>query len=155
MKGVIMAGGFGTRLRPLTYSLPKPLVPVANRPVMQRIVELLSTHGITEQLSLLYFQPEAIRNYFGDGSHFGVHMSYQGAEGDLGTAGSVKLGQPLIGRERFMVISADILTDFDLGAAARFHEKSKAMATLVLTRVENPLAFGVVITDAKGRGQGF
>ncbi|MES2201757.1 MAG: sugar phosphate nucleotidyltransferase, partial [candidate division FCPU426 bacterium] len=151
MKGVIMAGGFGTRLRPLTYSMPKPLVPVANRPVMQRIVELLKAHGITDQLSLLYFQPEAIRNFFGDGSALGVRMAYQGAGADLGTAGSVKLGQPMLGKERFMVISADILTDFDLGAAARFHERSKAMATLVLTRVENPLAFGVVITDKDGR----
>jgi mannose-1-phosphate guanylyltransferase/phosphomannomutase len=151
MKGVIMAGGFGTRLRPLTYNSPKPMVPVANRPIMQRIVELLKAHGITDMLSLLYFQPEAIKNFFQDGKAMGVKMEYQSAEGDLGTAGSVKLGQPLIGKDRFMVISADILTDFDLSAAIKFHEDSKAMATLVLTRVENPLAFGVVITDKQGR----
>src|SRR6185503_4116796 len=151
MKGVIMAGGFGTRLRPLTYNLPKPMVPVANRPIMQRIVELLKKHGINDQLGLLYFQPDSIKNYFGDGKNFGVKIGYQGAEGDLGTAGSVKLGQPMIGKERFMVISADILTDFDLSAAIKFHESRKAMATLILTRVENPLAFGVVITDKEGR----
>src|SRR5579863_9058834 len=125
MKGVIMAGGFGTRLRPLTYNLPKPMVPVANRPIMQRIVELTHKHGISDMLSLLYFQPESIQNYFKDGSPFGVKMAYQGAEGDLGTAGSVKLGQPLIGNERFMVISADILTDFDLSEAIKFHESRK------------------------------
>ncbi len=151
MKGVIMAGGFGTRLRPLTYHMPKPMVPVANRPIMQRIVELMKGHGITDMLSLLYFQPEAIQSHFGDGSKYGIKMDYQGAEGDLGTAGSVKLGEPKIGRERFMVISADILTDFDLSKAMAFHEKNKAMATLVLTRVENPLQFGVVITDKENR----
>jgi mannose-1-phosphate guanylyltransferase/phosphomannomutase len=151
MKGVIMAGGFGTRLRPLTYNVPKPMVPVANRPIMQRIVELLKKHGIDDMLSLLFFQPEAIQNHFKDGAAYGAKMAYQGAEGDLGTAGSVKLGQSLIGKERFMVISADILTDFDLSAAIKFHESHKAMATLVLTRVENPLAFGVVITDKEGR----
>jgi mannose-1-phosphate guanylyltransferase/phosphomannomutase len=151
MKGVIMAGGFGTRLRPLTFSLPKPMVPVANRPIMQRIVELLKAHGITDHLALLYYQPEAIKDYFGDGSKLGVKMGYVGAEGDLGTAGSVKLGQPSIGKDRFMVISADILTDFDLTAAIQFHEQNKSKATLVLTRVENPLQFGVVITAKDGR----
>jgi mannose-1-phosphate guanylyltransferase/phosphomannomutase len=151
MKGVIMAGGFGTRLRPLTFALPKPMVPVANRPIMQRIMELLKAHGICEHLALLYYQPEAIRSYFGDGSAFGIKMDYVGAEGDLGTAGSVKLGQSAIGKNRFMVISADVLTDFDLSAAIRFHEEKKAQATLVLTRVENPLQFGVVITAKDGR----
>jgi mannose-1-phosphate guanylyltransferase/phosphomannomutase len=151
MKGVIMAGGFGTRLRPLTLSLPKPMVPVANRPIMQRISELLKHHGITDQLGLLYFQPDSIRNHFGDGSKFGIKMDYVGAEGDLGTAGSVKLGQPLIGKEPFMVISADVLTDFDLSAAIKFHKEKKALATLVLTRVDNPLQFGVVITDKESR----
>ncbi|MGH7442975.1 MAG: sugar phosphate nucleotidyltransferase, partial [bacterium] len=151
MKGVIMAGGFGTRLRPLTFGLPKPMVPVANRPIMQRTVELLTRHGITEQVALLYFQPERIRAYFGDGSAFGARMDYVSAEGDLGTAGSVKLGQSVIGRQRFLVISADVLTDFDLSAALAFHEQRKALATLVLTRVENPLQFGVVIADKEGR----
>lgn len=151
MKGVIMAGGFGTRLRPLTLGLPKPMVPVANRPIMQRTVELLAGHGITDQIALLYFQPESIRSHFGDGSAFGVSMDYVGAEGDLGTAGSVKLGEAKIGRQRFIVTSADVLTDFDLTAALAFHARKKALATLVLTRVENPLQFGVVITDKEGR----
>ena len=150
MKAVIMAGGFGTRLRPLTFSLPKPMVPVVNRPIMLRIVDLLKQHGIDEMMSLLYYQPEAIQAFFGDGKKFGISMTYQGAEADMGTAGSVKLGQSKIGKDRFVVISADILTDFDLTAAIRFHEQNKSMATLVLTRVENPLSFGVVIVDEKG-----
>jgi mannose-1-phosphate guanylyltransferase/phosphomannomutase len=151
MKGVIMAGGFGTRLRPLTMNMPKPMVPVANRPIMQRTCELLKAHGITDDVALLYFQPDAIRSHFGDGSAFGIKMAYVGAEGDLGTAGSVKLGEKEIGRQPFMVISADILTDFDLTAAVKFHKEKKALATLVLTRVDNPLQFGVVITDKDGR----
>jgi mannose-1-phosphate guanylyltransferase/phosphomannomutase len=151
MKGVIMAGGFGTRLRPLTCNLPKPMVPVANRPMMAAIVGLLKKHGIDDLVSLVYYQPESIQNHFGDGSAFSVKMAYQGAESDLGTAGSVKLAEKLLGGGRFLVISADILTDFDLSAAIAFHEEKKAKATLVLTRVENPLAFGVVITDKEGR----
>ena len=151
MKGVIMAGGFGTRLRPLTFSLPKPMVPVANRPIMQRTVELLKAHGITDNVALLYYQPESIRSHFGDGKAFGGKMAYVSAEGDLGTAGSVKLGETEIGREPFMVISADVLTDFDLTAAIAYHRQKKALATMVLTRVENPLQFGVVITDKDGR----
>jgi mannose-1-phosphate guanylyltransferase/phosphomannomutase len=118
---------------------------------MQRISELLKTHGITDQLGLFYFQPDSIKNHFGDGSKFGIKMDYVGAEGDLGTAGSVKLGQPKIGKDRFMVISADVLTDFDLTAAIKYHTEKKALATLVLTRVDNPLQFGVVITDKEGR----
>jgi mannose-1-phosphate guanylyltransferase/phosphomannomutase len=151
MKAVIMAGGFGTRLRPLTCNLPKPMVPVANRPMMLHIVDLLKKHGLEDLISLVYYQPESIQSYFGDGKSIGVKMQYQGAESDLGTAGSVKLSQKLIGKERFLVISADILTDFDLSAALKFHQERKAKATLVLTRVENPLAFGVVITDREGR----
>ncbi len=99
MKGVIMAGGFGTRLRPLTLSLPKPMVPVANRPIMQRISELLKHHGIVDQLGLLYFQPASIRNHCGDGSKFGIQMGYVGAEGDLGTAGQRQAG-PAADRQR-------------------------------------------------------
>ncbi len=151
MKGVILAGGFGTRLRPLTCNIPKPMVPVANRPMQWHIVELLKRHGVTDMVSLVYYQPETIQNFFGDGKEFGVRMAYQGAESDVGTAGSVKLAEPMIGDKRFLVTSADVLTDFDLGAAVRFHEQKKAMATLVLTRVENPLSFGVVITDKEGR----
>jgi mannose-1-phosphate guanylyltransferase/phosphomannomutase len=151
MKGVIMAGGFGTRLRPLTCTIPKPMVPVANRPMMAHIVDLLKKTGITEMVSLVYYQPESIIKHFGDGKAMGVSMQYQGAESDVGTAGSVKLAQKVIGDKRFLVISADVLTDLDLSAAIKFHEQKKAKATMVLTRVENPLAFGVVITDKEGR----
>jgi mannose-1-phosphate guanylyltransferase / phosphomannomutase len=112
MKGVIMAGGFGTRLKPLTINRPKPMVPIANRPIMEHIVELLRRHGITDLVSILYFQPEHITSHFGDGSAFGVNMQYVTAESDYGTAGAVRNATDLLGDDRIIVISGDILTDF-------------------------------------------
>jgi mannose-1-phosphate guanylyltransferase / phosphomannomutase len=156
MKGVIMAGGFGTRLKPLTINRPKPMVPVANRPIMEHIVALLRRHGITDLISILYFQPEHITSYFGDGSAFGVNMQYVTAESDFGTAGAVRNASHLLGDDRVLVISGDVLTDFDLGAAIRSHEERRAEATIALTAVENPLAFGIVIVDeATGRIERF
>jgi mannose-1-phosphate guanylyltransferase / phosphomannomutase len=149
MKGVIMAGGFGTRLKPLTINRPKPMVPVANRPIMEHIVALLRRHGITDLVSILYFQPEHITSHFGDGSRFGVKMQYVTAEADYGTAGAVRNASHLLGDDRIMVISGDVLTDFDLGAAVRSHEERGAEATIALTAVENPLAFGIVIVDER------
>lgn len=142
-----MAGGFGTRLKPLTINRPKPMVPVANRPIMEHIVELLRNHGITDLISILYFQPDHITSYFGDGSKFGVRMQYVTADADYGTAGAVRNAHELIGDERVIVISGDVLTDFDLSVAIREHEARKAEATIALTSVENPLAFGIVIVD--------
>ncbi|MBI3753741.1 MAG: mannose-1-phosphate guanyltransferase [Deltaproteobacteria bacterium] len=150
MKAVIMAGGFGTRLRPLTNNLPKPMVPMVNKPMMEHIIELLVRCKITDLISLLYFHPEMIENYFGDGSKFGVKMTYVGASDDLGTAGSVRNAREHLDKP-FLVISGDLLTDFDLVKAIEFHRKKKAKATMVLTRVENPLPFGIVITNEDGR----
>ncbi|HEX6559830.1 MAG TPA: sugar phosphate nucleotidyltransferase [Longimicrobiales bacterium] len=147
MKGVIMAGGFGTRLKPLTINRPKPMVPVGNRPIMEHIVDLLRRHGITDLISILYFQPEHITSYFGDGSGFGVRMQYITADADYGTAGAVRNAADLIGSERIIVISGDVLTDFDLSVAVREHEARAAEATIALTSVDNPLAFGIVIVD--------
>jgi len=150
MKAVIMAGGFGTRLKPLTINLPKPMVPMVNRPMMEHIVLLLKQHGITDLVCLLFYQPEKITSYFGNGGRFGVNITYVRAEEDYGTAGSVRnAGEYLT--ERFLVISADVLTDLDLTKAIEFHQARKAKATVVLTRVKNPLAYGVVITDPQGK----
>lgn len=150
MKAVIMAGGFGTRLRPLTCNIPKPMVPMVNRPMMLHIVDLLKQHGFHDIISLLYYHPNIIRNFFGDGSGFGINMQYMQAEADFGTAGSVRNAYEKIGDDRVLIISGDVLTDFDLTDAVRYHEEQKADATLVLTRVENPLQFGVVIVDDDG-----
>lgn len=150
MRAVIMAGGFGTRLRPLTANVPKPMVPLGNKPIMEHTVELLRVHGFDEILVLLYFLPEVITEHFGDGSRWGVRIAYVTPAADLGTAGAVKFAAESLG-EPVLVISGDIVTDFDLGIAVGFHQKAKAEATMVLTRVENPLAYGIVITDETGR----
>lgn len=150
MKAVIMAGGFGTRLRPLTCNTPKPMVPLMNKPMMEHIVALLKAHGVTDIIASLFYQPDVITAHFGDGSGLGVKISYFRADADYGTAGSVRLAAEGV-NERILVISGDILTDFDLTAAVRFHEAKKAKATLVLTHEKNPLQFGVVITRDDGK----
>ncbi len=147
-----MAGGFGTRLRPLTNNLPKPMVPMANRPIIDHIVELLKKHSITDLIGLLYFQPEVISNHLGDGTRFGVKIDYTTATVDLGTAGAVASAMRGYKKpETTLVISGDVLTDINLKKAVEFHKKRKSVATIVLTRVENPLPFGIVITDKRGR----
>ncbi|HWU39085.1 MAG TPA: nucleotidyltransferase family protein, partial [Candidatus Acidoferrum sp.] len=150
MNAVIMAGGFGTRLRPLTHNIPKPMIPVANKPMMEHIVDLLRDHGVTDLVTLLHFQPELIESYFGNGSGFGVRMTYVSATEDYGTAGAVKNAEASLSGP-VLVISGDLLTDFDLGAAVRFHQERGADLTVLLTRVENPLQYGVVITEPSGR----
>jgi len=150
MNAMIMAGGFGTRLRPLTHNVPKPMIPMANKPMMEHIVDLLRQHGITDLVTLLHFQPELIEGHFGDGSEFGVRMIYVSAAEDYGTAGAVKNAEAHL-TGPFLVISGDLLTDFDLGAAWQFHRERGADLTICLTRVENPLQYGVVITEPDGR----
>ena len=150
MKAVIMAGGFGTRLRPLTTHIPKPLVPVGNVPIMEHTVRLLKRHGFTDLLVLLYFLPETITTHFGDGSRWGVRITYATPTADLGTAGAVRFAAGELG-EPILVISGDVLTDFDLEAAVRSHRDRRAEASIVLTRVDSPLAYGIVITDESGR----
>jgi mannose-1-phosphate guanylyltransferase / phosphomannomutase len=150
MKAVIMAGGFGTRIHPLTINLPKPMIPLVNRPIMLHIIDLLQKHGINDLVLLLYHQPEVIKNFFGDGSEFGVRITYVTPLEDFGTAGAVKAAAKYL-KERFLIISGDLLTDFDLSKALHCHEKNKALATITLTSVKDPLQFGVVITDKKGR----
>ncbi len=150
MKAVIMAGGFGTRIQPLTGSMPKPMIPLFNRPIMLHIVELLKKHDITELVMLLYHQPFYIKNFFRDGSDFGVKITYVTPLSDMGTAGAVKAAEKYLD-ERFMVISGDLLTDFNLQKIVDFHADHKAKATITLTSVKDPLQFGVVITDKEKR----
>lgn len=155
MKAVIMAGGSGTRLRPLTCNLPKPMVPVANKPIAEHIVNLLKKHNFRDIVFTLHYLPDAIRDYFGDGSDFGCNISYSVEEGKpLGTAGCVK-AIPDQMDSTFVVISGDSLTDIDLTKAVKFHKEKKSKATLILKRVENPLDYGVVITDHDGKIQRF
>jgi len=149
MKAVIMAGGEGTRLRPLTSNCPKPMLPLANRPMMEHVVGLLKQHGIDEIVVTVAFLANQIRTYFGDGSEFGVKMVYATEDQPLGTAGSVRNAMDVLD-ERFLVISGDVLTDIDLGKILAFHEEKGALATIGLVHVDNPLEFGIVITEEDG-----
>ncbi|NLL05286.1 MAG: NTP transferase domain-containing protein [Clostridiaceae bacterium] len=154
MKAIIMAGGEGSRLRPLTCDMPKPMVPVMNVPIMEHIINLLKSHGITEIGVTLMYLPQKIKDYFGNGSHFGVNIHYFTEDTPLGTAGSVKNANDFLD-ETFIVISGDSLTDMDITKAVEFHRSKESKATLVLTRVDVPLEYGVVITDKKGAITGF
>src|SRR5437899_8733373 len=146
MKAVVMAGGEGSRLRPLTSRQPKPLVPVAGRPIMEHILLHLRRHQMRDVIATVQYLGASIRNYFGDGSEQGVALTYSVEYSPLGTAGSVMLARQQL-NEPFVVISGDSLTDIDLGAAARFHREHKAIATIVLKPVPNPLEYGVVVVD--------
>ncbi|MGE5396814.1 MAG: sugar phosphate nucleotidyltransferase [Chitinophagales bacterium] len=150
MKAVIMAGGESTRLRPLTCMHPKPLVPVLDRPVMEYIVELLKSHGFTDIIVTLFYLPDAIQAHFGNGSQFGVKMRYFVEEFPLGTAGSVRNAKKYLD-DTFLVISGDTLTDIDLSRVVEYHREKKAIATLALSKVDNPLEYGVVMTDEEGK----
>lgn len=144
-----MAGGEGTRLRPLTSNAPKPMLPLANKPIMEHIVELLRGHGFDDIVVTVAFMANQIRTYFGDGSEFGVRMAYATEEQPLGTAGSVRNAMDQLD-ERFLVISGDVLTDIDLSKIVAFHEEHEAFATIGLVAVDNPLEFGIVITREDG-----
>jgi mannose-1-phosphate guanylyltransferase / phosphomannomutase len=154
MKAVVMAGGEGTRLRPLTSNQPKPMVPIVGKPCMEHIVELLRQHGFEDIIVTLAFMPQAIRGYFGAGETHGVSIRYSVEESPAGTAGSVKLAEDALD-EPFLVISGDALCDIDLGKLVQFHQEKDAMVTIGLKSVDNPLEFGIVVTDSDGRVERF
>ena len=150
MKAVILAGGEGTRLRPLTCNIPKPMVPILNRPFLEHMLGHLRDHGVDEAILTLCYLPDRIKAHFGDGEDVGVRVSYAMEETPLGTAGAVKNVEDALD-DTFLVLNGDIFTDLDLNAMARFHREKKAQVTLFLTQVENPASFGVVDTDTDGR----
>jgi mannose-1-phosphate guanylyltransferase/mannose-1-phosphate guanylyltransferase/phosphomannomutase len=154
MRAMILAAGLGTRLRPITHAIPKPMAPVLNRPVMEHIVRLLASHGFGEAIANLHWFPETIEDHFGDGSAFGLELSYSREEQLLGTSGGVRNAAGFLG-DSFLVISGDALTDIDLGAMREFHESHDGVATLATKRVADTSQFGVAITGADGRIQGF
>jgi len=155
MKAVVMAGGFGTRIQPLTNSRPKPMLPVINRPMMENTMMTLKDLGITEFIVLLYFKPEIIKDHFGDGSDFGINITYVVPDDDYGTAGAVKLAQEYIGNDNFIIISGDLVTDFDFQKIFDYHAEKKSKLTITLTSVDNPLEFGVVIANEEGKIEKF
>jgi len=154
MRAMILAAGLGTRLRPITHAMPKPMVPVLNRPVMEHIVRLLVGNGFTVAIANLHWFPETIEGHFGDGSGLGIDLSYSREEQLLGTSGGVRNAAGFLG-DSFLVISGDALTDIDLRAMAEFHGSHDGIATLATKRVADTSQFGVAITDEDGRIQGF
>ena len=151
---MVLAAGLGTRLRPITYAVPKPMVPVLNRPVMEHFVRLLARHDFSQAIANLHWFPQTIEEHFGDGSEFGVELSYSREEQLLGTSGGVRNAAGFLG-DSFLVISGDALTDIDLGAMRAFHESHDGIATLATRRVADTTQFGVAITSEDGRIQGF
>jgi len=154
VRAMVLAAGLGTRLRPITYAMPKPMVPVINRPVMEHILRLLARHGFTETIANLHWFPDVIEGYFGDGSAQGVSLSYSREERLLGTSGGVRNAAGFLG-DSFLVISGDALTDIDLTAMQAYHESHDGIATLAMKRVQDTSQFGVAIVGSDGRVQGF
>lgn len=150
MKAVLMAGGEGSRLRPLTVTRPKPMIPLVNKSIMAHVLDMLKTHGITEVIVTVRYMAASIQDFFEDGRALGMKLTYAVEEFPLGTAGSVRNAADLLD-DTFLVISGDALTDFDLGALIRRHRQSDALATIALTHVHNPLDYGVIVGDENGR----
>jgi mannose-1-phosphate guanylyltransferase len=152
---MLLGAGLGTRLRPITNELPKPMVPILGEPVMGHILRLLERHGFREVISNVHYLPDTIRNYFRDGSDYGVQLEYSLEEELLGTAGGVRNVHDFLGDETFLIISGDALTDIDLSALWARHRQAGGIGTLALKKVEDPSQLGVVILGEDGRIQGF
>lgn len=154
VKAVILVGGEGTRLRPLTSSVPKPMVPVLNKPFLEHVFKHLSNHGIRDIILALCYLPDSIQRYFGDGSDFGISITYVVEDLPLGTAGAVKNVSDHID-STFLVINGDVFTDLDITSMIALHKDRGAVATIALTPVEDPSVYGVVDTDVNGRAKSF
>ena len=149
MKAMVLAAGLGTRLRPLTYEIPKPMVPVLDRPVMAHIVDLCRRQGFDELIANLHYFPDTIRDYFGDS------IEYRFEEELLGTAGGVRNVRDFFGDDLVLIISGDALSDIDLNALTERHRAAGGIGTLTVKRVEDTREYGVVLHDADGRISGF
>ncbi len=155
MKAIVLAGGFGTRIQPLTNSIPKPMLPILNRPMMEHIIlKLKNELNITEIGVLLYFKPDIIKEHFKDGSQLGVNITYFQPDDDYGTAGAVAFAREFL-NETFIIVSGDLVTNFEFKKIKKFHEEKKSKLTITLTSVENPLQFGVVIANEENRIEKF
>ncbi|MDQ3987080.1 MAG: NDP-sugar synthase [Actinomycetota bacterium] len=155
MRALILAGGYGTRLRPLTFTRPKHMLPIANRPHIDHVLELLRKHGIHEVVMLTSYLAEAFREVLDAAEAAGMAVRTTFEKEPLGTAGAIKFAQDFVGEETFVVFNGDILTDVDLGEVIRFHRDRRAEATIALYPVDDPSIYGVVPTDEEGRVLGF
>ncbi len=155
IRAFVLSAGKGTRLRPFTDDIPKPLIPVLNRPVMARILKLCAKHGINEAVANLHYRGEQIEAFFGNGNPWDMDLHYSWEDQLMGTAGGVRHQADFLSQGTFIVISGDLVTNIDLGALIAFHQERGAMATMALTEVGDPSRFGVVVSDAQGRIQSF
>jgi len=155
MKAIIIAGGLGTRLRPLTLNTPKPIVPIANRPLVVHQIEHLVKHGVDEIILNLHYLSHEIKKMLGDGSDWSIKIYYSIEESPLGTAGAVKNAEQFFGEGPMVIFNGDILTDLNITKLVSFHREKKARVTLTLTEVEDPTPFGLILTDKEGRVKKF
>src|SRR6266567_7454032 len=151
MKAMILAAGVGSRLDPLTRNLPKPLVPIVNRPVMEHIIELLRKHGCTEIVVNVHYLGDQIESYFGDGSRLGVKIHWSREDQLWGDAGSVKRMEQILRDDTFIVVGGDDLADIDLTRLVKTHKEKKALATIALSLVDDPSEYGIVLTNEDDR----
>ena len=151
IEAIILVGGLGTRLRPLTLTTPKPMIPVMNRPFLEHVVRWLAGHGVDHLIFSTYHLPEPIQTHFGDGSLFGLAIDYSQEDRALGTAGALKHAEPLLRDDRFIIFNGDILTDVDLTALMAHHRQTGAVATVALAEVADPSAYGMVVLDGADR----
>ncbi|HEY9059272.1 MULTISPECIES: sugar phosphate nucleotidyltransferase [Oscillospiraceae] len=149
MKALFLAGGLGTRLKPITDDLPKPMVPIMGKPLLERNIENLKKHGVDEIVLSTCYKPHKIEKYFEDGRKLGVKISYISEDVPLGTAGAIKNAQRFF-NDTFLVFNADILSDIDISEMIRFHKEKGALATIAVTQVDNPSAYGVIEHDKNG-----
>jgi mannose-1-phosphate guanylyltransferase len=154
MQAVILVGGEGTRLRPLTSTVPKPVVPLVDRPFLAYMLEWLKGHGVDDVVLLMGYLSTAVRNVLGDGSQYGLKITYVEEPDPRGTAGALKFAESLLA-ERFFMLNGDVLTDLDLSAQLAQHERTGAKATLALVPVDDPSAYGLVRTEEDGQVRGF
>src|SRR5947209_10612041 len=154
MQAVILVGGEGTRLRPLTSTVPKPIVPLVDRPFLAYMLEWLKGHGIDDIVLAMGYLPTAVRNVLGDGSAYGVRLRYVEEPDPRGTAGALKYAEDLLD-ERFLMLNGDVLTDVDITAQVALHEATGATGTLGLVEVDDPSAYGLVLCDGGGAVTGF
>jgi len=151
MKAVILAGGYGLRLRPLTYTRPKPMLPLAGKPVLHHIIDFLAEHGFEEVIITSNYLREQIEAYFGDGREFGIRLFYPVEPKPLGTAGCVKNAEEYLGDETFVVIQGDNITDIDITRAVEFHQEKEGLATILLVKVEDPSEFGIAELNGESK----
>jgi len=146
-KGIIISGGWGTRLRPLTCTIPKPLIPIVNKPVIERQILLLKNAGVNEIILAVSVMADIIKNYFGDGRKYGLKIQYTNERSPMGTAGAIKLAEDFLKDDNFFMLNGDVIINFDFNQMLKFHEQTKGIGLIASKFVEDPSRYGVLIVE--------